>query len=77
MSQYRVKGYDKTVGKERVTVKSENQIYKEDKCKLCDQMFKAKCGLNIHVRKIHGDTVLAEDKKRKFSNEKIYHQFAK
>ena len=34
-----------------MTVKSEKQIYKEDKCKLCDQMFKAKCGLNIHVGK--------------------------
>ena len=70
LSQYRVKVQDKTVGKENVTSKSENQI-KEEKCEQCDTMCKGKRGLGIHAGKMHSDIrILVEDRKRKYGEDK-------
>ena len=69
LSQYRVKLQDKTVGKEYVTTKPDNQIQQE-KCQECGTVWQSKRELRIHVAKMHRDNNLFEEKKRKFGEEK-------
>ena len=70
LSQYHVRLQDKTVGKENVTTKPENQL-QEEKGQECDTVWKSKRGLRIHVAKMHRDNKMSEERKRNSGKKRI------